>query len=97
MGSSVTTLNVGNTAVTTANFGTGATTTNVGQAGDIVIGSLGNKVGFYGNAGALKSSAYTPTNVTADRSYDADTVVVAELADVVGTLIADLQALNLIG
>src|SRR3990167_9430317 len=60
LGSSVTTLNVGNTAVTTANFVTGATTTNVGQAGDIVIGSLGNKVGFYGNAGALKSSAYTP-------------------------------------
>lgn len=40
----------------------------------------------------LGSSAYTPTNVTTDRSYDADTVIVAELADVVGTLIADLQS-----
>jgi hypothetical protein len=30
------------------------------------------------------------TNVTADRAFDADTVVVAELADVVGTLISDL-------
>lgn len=39
----------------------------------------------------LGSSAYTPTNVTPDRSYDADTVLIAELADVVGTLIADLQ------
>ncbi len=39
---------------------------------------------------------YTPTNVTTDRSYDADTVVVAELADIVGTLIADLQAKGLI-
>jgi hypothetical protein len=34
---------------------------------------------------------YTPTNVTTDRSFDADTVAVAELADIVGTLIADLE------
>lgn len=40
---------------------------------------------------------YTPTNVTTDRSFDADTVAVAELADVVGTLIADLQRLKIIG
>ena len=39
---------------------------------------------------------YTPTNVTTDRAYDADTVVVAELADVVGTLIADLQKWGII-
>jgi hypothetical protein len=44
-----------------------------------------------------QAQAYTPTNVTPDRSYDADTVLVAELADVVGTLIADLQAAGLIG
>jgi hypothetical protein len=36
-------------------------------------------------------STYTPTNVSTDRAYDADTVAVAELADVVGTLIADLK------
>ena len=35
---------------------------------------------------------YTVTNLTTDRSYDADTVLVAELADIVGTLITDLQA-----
>ncbi|MEK9208035.1 MAG: hypothetical protein AAB922_06105 [Patescibacteria group bacterium] len=39
---------------------------------------------------------YTPTNVTTDRAYDADTVVIAELADVVGTLIADLQKWGII-
>lgn len=39
---------------------------------------------------------YTPTNVSTDRAYDADTVVVAELADVVGTLISDLQAKGVI-
>ena len=30
-------------------------------------------------------------------AFDADTVAVAELADIVGTLVADLQALQLIG
>jgi len=33
---------------------------------------------------------YTLTNVTTDRVFDADTVVVAELADIVGTIINDL-------
>ncbi len=40
---------------------------------------------------AKGSAAYQPTNVTVDRAYDADTVVITELADIVGTLIADLQ------
>ena len=39
----------------------------------------------------LGSTAYTPTNVTTDRSYDADATTLAEIADVVGTIIADLQ------
>ena len=39
---------------------------------------------------------YAATNVTTDRAYDADTVVVAELADVVGTLIADLRAWGIV-
>ena len=39
----------------------------------------------------LGSSAYTPTNVTPDRSYDANGTTVEELADVLGTLISDLQ------
>jgi hypothetical protein len=43
------------------------------------------------------SPAYTPTNVTTDRSYDANATTLDELADVVGTLIADLQARALLG
>lgn len=39
----------------------------------------------------LGSTAYTPTNVTTDRSYDANATTTDELADVLGTLIADLQ------
>ena len=42
-------------------------------------------------------AAYTVTNDQTDRAYDADTVAVAELADVVGTIIADLQTLGLLG
>lgn len=41
--------------------------------------------------------AYTPTNVTPDRSYDANSTTTEELADVLGTLIADLQAAGYLG
>lgn len=43
------------------------------------------------------SSAYTPTNVTTDRSYDANATSLDELADVVGTIISDLQAKGILG
>jgi hypothetical protein len=36
------------------------------------------------------TSAYSPSNVTTTRSFDADNTTVAELADVVGTIIDDL-------
>lgn len=39
---------------------------------------------------------YTETNVTPDRSYDANATTVDELADVLGTLIADLRATGII-
>ena len=39
----------------------------------------------------LGSSTYTVTNVTPDRSYDANATTVDEVADVLGTLIADLK------
>ena len=41
---------------------------------------------------ASQGTAYTPTNVTPDHSYDANASSTDELADVLGTLIADLQA-----
>ena len=44
----------------------------------------------------LTTQTYTASNVSTDRSYDADTVAVAELADVVGTMIADLRAKGLV-
>lgn len=44
-----------------------------------------------------QTAAYTTTNVTPDRSFDADTALIAETNDVLGTLIADLQAAGIIG
>ncbi len=40
--------------------------------------------------------AYTTTNVTTDRAFDADTVTLTELADILGTLISDLQDTTII-
>jgi len=37
------------------------------------------------------SATYAASNVSADRAYDADSTTTAELADVLGTLIADLR------
>lgn len=54
------------------------------------------QLSFFGVATVARPAAYTPSNVTPDRAYDADTVAIAELADVVGTLIADLQGLGLV-
>lgn len=44
----------------------------------------------------IKTGTYTPTNVTADRAYDANATSLDEIADVLGTLIADLQLTGLI-
>jgi hypothetical protein len=44
----------------------------------------------------LSAPAYTITNVTTDRSYDANATTIDELADTLGTLVADLRARALI-
>ena len=56
----------------------------------------GLTVGFYGVAPVTRAAAYTVTNLTADRTYDANATTVAELADVLGTLIGDLRLLGLV-
>ena len=53
-------------------------------------------IGFFNHAVAAQPSAYTPSNVSADRSFDANSTTVDELADVLGTLIADLQTMGLV-
>lgn len=54
------------------------------------------RIGFFGVTAAARAAAYTPTNVTTDRSYDANATTIDELADVLGTLIADLQTYGLL-
>ena len=56
----------------------------------------GVTLGFFGTAPVIQTAAYTITNVTPDRAYDANATTVAELADVLGTLIADLQGYGLL-
>jgi hypothetical protein len=43
-----------------------------------------------------QTNAYTPTNVVTDRSFNANATTTDELADVLGTLIADLQSAGVI-
>lgn len=85
-------------------LGTG--TINVADAANIVLGtSTGTKIGtattqklgFFNKTPVVQPAAYTTSNVTTDRTYDANSTTVDELADVLGTLIADLQSLGLIG
>lgn len=56
----------------------------------------GSNIGFFGTTPAAQAAAYTPTNVSTDRSYDANATTLAEIADVLGTLIADLQSYGLL-
>lgn len=56
----------------------------------------GTNIGFFGVAPVARAAAYTPTNVVTDRSYDANSTSMNELADVLGTLIADLQGYGLL-
>ncbi len=52
---------------------------------------LGVALDSDGTLKAVPSATYTPTNVTTDRAYDANATTIDELADVLGTLIADLK------
>jgi hypothetical protein len=76
-------------------WGVATATTNL-LGSTINIGASGGTLGFFGVTAAARASAYTTSNVTTDRSFDADTVAVAELADIVGTLIADLKTYGLL-
>lgn len=49
------------------------------------------------NISSIRQGVYTITNQTNDRTYDADASSVAELADVLSQVIADLQRLGILG
>lgn len=78
----------------------GRSTLNTRIVGDLEIDEDlnhdGTVIGFFGTTPAVQVSAYTPINVFVDRAYDANATTVDELADVLGTLIADLQTYGLL-
>jgi hypothetical protein len=47
-------------------------------------------------AAVATGQTYTVTNVTPDRGYDADLTTIDEVADVLGTLIADLRSKGIV-
>ena len=61
-----------------------------------MIEATGNNLVGFGVTAVTRPSAYTPTYVSSDRSYDTNSTTVDELADVLGSLIAVLQSLGLI-
>jgi len=62
----------------------------------ITLGGSSSTLGFYGQTPAARPAAYTTSNVTTDRTYNADATSVDELADILGTLIADLKSIGLL-
>lgn len=92
--SSTMSIGASSTGITIGNV-TGATALvyNAGTGGHAFTG----KTGFFGATPVAQSAAYTVTNGASDRAYDANSTTLDELADVLGTLIADLKLLGVIG
>ncbi len=67
---------------------------NTGLAG---FSAAGIYDGFYGTTPIAKPAAYTVTNPTTDRGLNVTADTLAQGLQVLGTLIADLQSLGLIG
>lgn len=57
----------------------------------------GSNVGFFGTAPAAQSTGWSASNVTPDKSFDADSTSIDELADVLGTLIDYLKTIGILG
>ena len=55
------------------------------------------KIGFWGATPVARDTGWTTANVTSSLSFDADTVSLAELADIVGTLVDRLVTVGLLG
>jgi hypothetical protein len=71
--------------------------TNLTVSGNASVGGSGGSIGFYGTTPVARQTGYTISNVTTDRTYNADSTSLNELADVVGTLINDLKSVGIIG
>lgn len=63
---------------------------------NVLTVSGGKAVWKKSSSGGSSSDAYTPTNVVTDRSYDASSTTLNEIANVLGSLIASLQGAGII-
>ena len=63
---------------------------NVTIAGDLI--HTGTRLGVFSATPIVQVAAYIVTNDSADRSYDADSTSIDELADVIATIITDLRS-----
>jgi hypothetical protein len=89
--------NAGAHMLTTANTWTQKQTFSGEVEIDGALNHDGNTVGFYGVTPVARSAAYTASNVTTDRTFDANATTIDEIADVLGTLLADLKLTGIIG
>ena len=57
----------------------------------------GSNVGFFGTAPAAQSTGWSVSNVTTDKTFDANATSIDEIADVLGSLIDYLKSLGILG
>jgi hypothetical protein len=68
------------------------------SSGSLVLGnSSTEKVGFYGSTGAVRSTGWTVSNVSSDKSFDASATSLNEVANVLGSLVNALKDVGLLG
>lgn len=67
-----------------------------GQSGKILSNDGSKPTWIAASTGGSSSDTYTPTNVTTDRSFDATSTSMDELANVLGSLIASLQGAGIV-
>lgn len=71
---------------------------NMSDKSGKVLSNDGNQLRWIAptSGGSTSTDAYTASNVTTDRAFDADDTSLDELADVLGSLIASLQGAGII-
>lgn len=72
-------------------------TADAGAAPATRLAIRGSQIGFFGATPVSQDTGWSVTNVTTDRSYNADATTLDEIADVLGTLINYLKSLGLLG
>jgi hypothetical protein len=53
-------------------------------------------MGFFGTAGVAQSTGWSVSNVTTDKTFDANSTSIDEVADVLGTLIDYLKTTGIL-